>query len=164
MTKGGQFERDISRQLSLWWTEGREDSAFWRSSQSGGRATQRAKVGKSTLNAAGDLCAQNAEAQKLLNIVVFEIKRGYQSISIADIFEKKKGGFHDFIDQSRKSASLAGVPGYAVIHKRDRKEAVIWVSSIYGSYPIMDSLANFLCDRNRQWLLDVWETHFAERK
>jgi len=160
MGKGQDLERSISRQLSLWWSNGEADDWFWRASQSGGRATQRAKKGMRTLNSAGDLCAQCSDGQKLLDITVFEIKRGYQSISIADIFEKKTGGFHDFIEQSRKSASIAGVPGYAVIHKRDRREAIIWMSSIYGSYPIVDSLESFLNPQNREWLLGLWERYY----
>ena len=41
--KGGAWEREFSKYLSLWITEGERDDVFWRSSQSGGRATQRAK-------------------------------------------------------------------------------------------------------------------------
>lgn len=56
MGKGQDLERSISRQLSLWWSNGEADDWFWRASQSGGRATQRAKKGMRTLNSAGDLC------------------------------------------------------------------------------------------------------------
>jgi hypothetical protein len=164
MAKGQQFERDLSRRLSLWWSEGQADDWFWRSSQSGGRATQRAKAGKSTMNSAGDLCAQGKEGQKLLDLITFELKRGYNSISVADFFDKKKGGFHDFIAQAEKAASLAGTPGYAVIHKRDRREPIIWGSSIYGSYPIISSLDEFLCCRNREWLMQQWQEHFSDEK
>lgn len=164
MGKGQDLERSISRQLSLWWSDGKADDWFWRSSQSGGRATQRAKVGKSTLNSAGDLCAQCAEGQKLLDLTTWELKRGYPKVSIADIFEKKKGGFHEFLEQAEKSASLAGTPAFAVIHKRDRRDAVVYISSLYGSYPIIDSLESFLNSTNREWLLSLWDQHYAEKK
>ena len=161
--KGSSYERELAEKLSLWWSDGKADDWFFRSSNSGGRATERAKVGKRTLNSAGDLQAQCGEAQKLLDIVCIEAKRGYPQVSIADYFEKKSGGFHDFIEQSRKAASLAGSPGWAVVHKRDRRDAVIWVSSIYGSYPIIDSLDSFLNFTNREWLLGLWDTHYAEK-
>ena len=123
--KGGQFERDVCRQLSLWWSDGTNDDWFWRSSQSGGRATQRAKKGQTTINAAGDIAAQCGEAQVLLDYVTLELKRGYPRISVADLYEKTSGGFYDFIDQAKRSASLAGSPYWCVIHKRDRRDAVI---------------------------------------
>jgi|LakMenE18May11ns_1017448.scaffolds.fasta_scaffold9956568_3 hypothetical protein len=123
--KGGQFERDVCREISLWWSDGTNDDWFWRSSQSGGRATQRAKNGQTTINAAGDIAAQCGEAQVLLDYTTWELKRGYPRVSVADLYEKTSGGFWDFIDQAKKSASLAGTPYWAVIHKRDRRDAVI---------------------------------------
>jgi hypothetical protein len=30
--KGGKFERDMSRKLSLWWSYGNNDDLIWRSS------------------------------------------------------------------------------------------------------------------------------------
>jgi hypothetical protein len=162
-SKGADLERNISRQLSLWWSDGKADDWFWRASQSGGRATQRAKKGMRTLNSAGDLCAQCADGQKLLDLITFELKRGYPKVSIADVFEKKSGGFYDFIAQAEKSASLAGTPAFAVLHKRDRRDAVIYLSPLYGSYPIIDSLESFLNFTNREWLLGLWDTHYAEK-
>jgi len=125
MGKGQQFERDLCRQLSLWWSDGTNDDWFWRSSQSGGRATQRAKKGQKTANAAGDIAAMTKEGQVLLDYLCIEAKKGYSTISVADLYEKTSGGFWNFIDQAKKSASVAGTPHWAVIHKRDRRDAVI---------------------------------------
>jgi len=125
MGKGQQFERDLCRQLSLWWSDGTNDDWFWRSSQSGGRATQRAKKGQKTANAAGDIAAMTKEGQVLLDYICIEAKKGYSTISVADLYEKTSGGFWNFIDQAKKSASVAGTPYWAVIHKRDRRDAVI---------------------------------------
>jgi hypothetical protein len=163
MAKGASFERMLSVQLSLWWSEGKEDSWFWRSSQSGGRATQRAKQGKATKNAAGDLAAQCAEAQKLLDICCIEAKRGYSKVCIADIWEKDSGGFHDFIEQARKSASLAGARFSLVIHKRDRREPVVYIEDTRDhSFKIM-SWSDFLTPSNRDYWLRQWEENFAEK-
>lgn len=163
MGKGSQFERTISVQLSLWWSEGKEDSWFWRSVTSGARATQRAKQGKATINAAGDLAAQCVEGQRLLDLLTFELKRGYKGICIADIWEKDKGGFHDFIDQARKSASLAGTRWAVILHKRDRREPVVYIEDTRDhSFKIM-SWSDFLTPSNRDYWLRQWEENFAEK-
>ena len=108
--KGNTHERLVASQLSLWWTDGRQDDIFFRSASSGGRATQRAKKGQTTANAAGDLAAMTKEGQEFLDFITVEIKRGYNSISVADLYEKVSGGFWDFIDQAKKAASIAGTP------------------------------------------------------
>jgi hypothetical protein len=122
--KGSAYERTLAKELSLWWTSGRRDDIFWRSSQSGGRATQRAKQGKKTANACGDLCAQNHEGQDLLDLFTIELKRGYNSYTIHDLIEGAKGGLTSFVNQSAKAASLAGTPYWLLVHKRDRKPAI----------------------------------------
>jgi hypothetical protein len=163
MGKGSQFERTISVQLSLWWSEGKEDSWFWRSVTSGARATQRAKQGKATINAAGDLAAQCVEGQRLLDLLTFELKRGYKGICIADIWEKDKGGFHDFIEQARKSASLAGTRWAVILHKRDRREPVVYIEDTRDHSCKIMSWSDFLTPSNRDYWLRQWEENFAEK-
>lgn len=124
-SKGGAFERTVAKQLSLWWSDGEADDWFWRTAGSGGRATNRAKQGKATVNSEGDICAQTGEAQKLLNLVVFELKRGYNATSVSDLLDNSGGEMAKFIEQAKKSASLAGTPYWAVIHKRDRRDAIV---------------------------------------
>jgi hypothetical protein len=135
MAKGSSFEREMAKQLSLWWSTGSREDLFWRSAGSGGRATQRAKSGKSTANSAGDLMAMDADGQKLLDVVTIELKRGYNSCTIQDLFDKANmhGGFCDFVAQAMTSASLAGTPHWMVIHKRDRRDPVV-VTSLFSEY------------------------------
>lgn len=124
--KGSPFEREIARRLSLWWSDGASDDLFWRTAGSGGRATNRAKQGKSTANGGGDICAQTKEAQNLLDLVTFELKRGYNTATISDLLDIEGGGvMGKFIEQARRSASIAGTPYWAVIHKRDRRESLV---------------------------------------
>ena len=49
--KGSSNERKLSRQLSLWFTNGESDDIFWRSTNSGGTATIRGKKEKNNQNA-----------------------------------------------------------------------------------------------------------------
>lgn len=37
--KGSQFERDVARRLSLWWSEGTDPNCLWRTHSSGGFGT-----------------------------------------------------------------------------------------------------------------------------
>lgn len=139
MSKGADQERATAKKLSLWWSDGEDDSHFWRSSMSGGRATVRAKSGKTTANSTGDLMAMTAVGQKLLDIVSIEIKRGYNAYSVQDLIDKpnQKGGFWDFVSQASRDASLAGVPYFLVIHKRDRREPVYVTNMPYFESRIM---------------------------
>lgn len=110
----------------MWWSDGQADDWFWRTAGSGGRATNRAKQGKATANGGGDICAQTKEAQNLLDLVTFELKRGYNTATVSDLLDIEGGGvMGKFIEQARRSASLAGTPYWAVIHKRDRREALL---------------------------------------
>lgn len=124
--KGGVFEREFAKNLSLWWSDGKHDDWFWRSSTSGARATVRAKSGKRTANSAGDICAQTAEGQKLLNILTFELKRGYNALSIQDLLDcKGRCQWLEFVQQAQASASLAGTPLWALVLRRDKRREVI---------------------------------------
>lgn len=124
--KGSRLERKVCKELSLWWSQQTNDDWFWRSSQSGGRATTRKKRGLSTVNAAGDVAAMNHEAQRFLELASLEIKSGYPKV-ILNLLVEKDGGteFHKFIDQARTSASLADSPNWMLIHKRDRSDGII---------------------------------------
>ena len=124
-SKGGAFERAVAKQLSLWWSDGEADDWFWRTAGSGGRATNRAKKGKATVNSEGDICAQTGEAQKLLNDFVIEIKRGYNTVTVSDLLDNKGGEMLKFIEQARRSASIAGARHWAVFHKRDRRQTLV---------------------------------------
>lgn len=81
MAKGGEYERDISRFLSLWWTRGERDDIFWRTSASGARATARAAKFKKTKYDYGDITFTDPIAKLMLDLMVIEAKRGYTNTS-----------------------------------------------------------------------------------
>jgi hypothetical protein len=146
--KGSSYERQLCKQLSLWWSKGTNDDWFWRSSQSGGRATTRRKSGKSTVNAAGDICAMCPEGQRFLNVVTIEAKRGYTSATLSDLVEKKSGSlYHGFIEQARTSALEAATTYWLLIHKRDRRPAIV----LTNMNPPTPMVVYF----NRDWLKET---------
>lgn len=75
--KGGSYENEIAKQLSLWFTEGKRDDVFGRSDSSGGRFTVRRKKGKDTANMAGDLTFTDVLGEPLIKIWNLELKSGY---------------------------------------------------------------------------------------
>ena len=75
--KGGGFEREICKLLSLWWSKGEHDDIFWRTAGSGGRATVRRKQGKRTADSAADMMACHESGKSLTKACLFEMKRGY---------------------------------------------------------------------------------------
>ena len=68
--KGGGFERDICKALSLWVSHGKNVDLFWRSAMSGGRAT----VAKGTVRQAGDITAVALEGHILTDQFYVECK------------------------------------------------------------------------------------------
>lgn len=102
--KGSQFERDIAKMLSRWWTDGKRDDVFWRSQQSGGRATQRAKSGLDTANQQGDLQAMDSIGQPFIDRVCVELKCGYPKFSFDAILNSRQKDtlFAKFISQCRR--------------------------------------------------------------
>jgi hypothetical protein len=129
--KGGAYEREICKQLSLWWSHGKDDDIFWRTASSGGRATQRSKKGKTTFGNHGDIQASNPIGQPLIDRIAIEIKRGYSKAQVGDLVDAaaapKSSDFLGFIEQAHRSAKEAGVPYWMIIHKRDRREAMVYM-------------------------------------
>lgn len=131
--KGGTFERDMSRLLSVWWSGDVErDDIFWRSSQSGGRATSRAKRGKKTAGHAGDLAATDPSGHKFIDVVTVEMKRGYQKLNIQDLIDLKPGkplkvSFLEFVKQSIEAHERAGSYSWLLIQRRDSRREIVWM-------------------------------------
>ena len=129
--KGGDFEREICKRLSMWWTGGQRDDVFWRSSQSGGRATQRAKSGKATYGSYGDIAAVDPIGEPLLKLFTIELKRGSSYGCPADLLDASPTNavrpFEAAINQAISSHYAAGSYGWMIIARRDHKIAMVYV-------------------------------------
>lgn len=77
MAKGGTFENEVCKELSLWFSEGIRDDLFCRSDGSGGRFTKRIKKGKDTANQGGDISFSHSDGESLIKIWCIECKTGY---------------------------------------------------------------------------------------
>jgi len=70
IAKGSKFERDLAKDLSLWWTRGEDQYVFTRRGGSGGALRDR--QGKSS--ASGDLAADKEVGKHFLNLYSIEAK------------------------------------------------------------------------------------------
>lgn len=132
MRKGSVFERKMCKMLSLWWTRGKRDDVFWRTSGSGARATTRSKQGKRTHGQYGDVQAVDSIGEPLTKLVVIELKCGYNKGSLADLVyrwdDEKPCLFEKFIRQAEKeSAAREGRSNeeWILLVKQDYKEVIL---------------------------------------
>uniref|UniRef100_A0A6M3IXH7 Uncharacterized protein n=1 Tax=viral metagenome TaxID=1070528 RepID=A0A6M3IXH7_9ZZZZ len=135
-SKGSTFERQICKQLSLWWTNQKRDDVFWRTAGSGARATQRKKSGQTTFGQDGDVQATDPIGQPLLDLCTIEIKRGYSSCTPFDIIDKpqKKPAqqmWEKWIAQAQRECGEAGSKYWMIISKRDRREITIAMPRVF---------------------------------
>ncbi len=101
--KGSSFEREIAKLLSLWWSDGKNDNVFYRSTTSGARATQRSKKGKETYLQQGDITASDPIGEPLIKEWSIEIKTGYGKKTDTGI---NRWDVLDFLDSRQKEPVL----------------------------------------------------------
>lgn len=130
MAKGANFEREICKQLSLWWTSGSRDDIFWRSSQSGGRATIRGRQGKRTAGSYGDIVALDPIGETLLKHFTIELKRGRSHGEPGDLLDcKGSPKCHAWIktlEQAMAAYELADSYSWLIICRRDFRNASVF--------------------------------------
>ena len=129
--KGGEFEREICKLLSYWWTEGMRDDVFWRSSQSGGRATLRARKGKETYGSYGDIAAVDPIGDPLLKMFTIELKRGSSYGCLGDLLDfKLENSRHPWVAallQAIRAHQAAKSHAWMMICKRDFRLPIVYM-------------------------------------
>lgn len=129
--KGSAFEREICKRLSLWWTDGERDDVFWRSSQSGGRATLRAQKGMRTFGSYGDIAAVDPIGQPLLDVFTIELKRGSTYKVPGDLLDfgrnNRKHPWAKAMNQAFDAHVRAGSQSWLMICKRDHREIMAYL-------------------------------------
>jgi len=105
-SKGNSFERSVSKRLSLWITKGVNSNVFWRSQNSGGRATILFKSDNELANQAGDIQATTSHGTKFIDIFTIECKH-YAHIHIESfIYGTPKTGVLSFWEQVVRDSDL----------------------------------------------------------
>lgn len=131
--KGSGFERELCRLLTAWWTgDPDRDVIFWRTSQSGGRATFRRRSGKATNQShCGDVTALGKPGRILTRLITIELKRGYNKATANDVIDCPAGRvqqkIEEFFQQAVEAADAAKTPYWMIIHKRDMRRSVVYL-------------------------------------
>lgn len=101
-SKGGMFERDISRYLSKWAGAPEKELFFWRSGGSGSVST----ISKCNAELSNDIVAIKTEGKFLTNIFSIELKKGYPDSSLDKHLKKNKNNsIRDFWVQANQGAN-----------------------------------------------------------
>lgn len=130
--KGSRFEREVCKQLSLWWSGGTDDAVFYRSHGSGARATSRSRRGKDTPNSHGDVMAVDPSGQPLLDLATIELKRGYNRSTLQDLIDGSAGEWGKWIEQAEESCEGAGSYSWLIIARRDKRSPLAVVPWCLG--------------------------------
>lgn len=110
--KGGAFEREVCRTLSLYTSNGRRDDLFWRSAMSGGRATLKERKGQRATAQAGDISAIDPAGHVLTDHFLVECKF-YKDLNLLSFFgvpaSGRSGGvlskfWQDTVDKANTNA------------------------------------------------------------
>jgi hypothetical protein len=148
-SKGSAFEREISKRLSLWYTQNGEVSPdiFYRTSNSGGRATVNKRFMKGQH---GDITAINPIGNALIDKVTIELKRGYKGCDMMSILDRpernKPSIFEQFLDQAMRQRDDAKTPYFWLITKRDGRDILItvptmfYVKELIGNITVLEQL------------------------
>lgn len=128
--KGAAAEREVAKLLSLWWTNGEDDSVFYLTAGSGARQTSRRKCGMDTHNSAGDLGYLDISGKPLIDKVLFEIKRGYNNrLDVLSVVDAKVTAKPNILLQWLEKAEQEKEDNQRnhvfLIMRRDYKEYVI---------------------------------------
>lgn len=131
--KGSQFERDMCRLFSRWVSGGDRDDLFWRTSQSGGRATACSRRGAALKSKGfyGDMSLADADhptAKLFTDNVSVEFKRGYNRASIQDIIDLPAKAatrtMEYFLEQAARDAEASGRL-WMLVWKRDSRDPIV---------------------------------------
>lgn len=88
--KGGVYERDISKLLSFWWTDGDRRDVFWRTEGSGAKATvNHRETGAINFNYYGDIGYRDSEGMIFIERVCIECKH-YKEFYVMDVLKDNK--------------------------------------------------------------------------
>lgn len=118
--KGSAFERKLSKELSLWWSDDKRNDLFWRTHSSGQLGT----VSKKRMEY-GDIMSIDDESKPFMNKFHIEARHGL-CIRVQDLIYKPKPS----------SSNMTGFIDEGVLGARDSNRHPIWFFREQGK-PIM---------------------------
>lgn len=127
--KGNSFERLVSKQLSLFLTQGKDEMAIWRSASSGAMATQNFKRNKTSIGnkiQVGDLVQITpkgiySELDNFFETYFIEVK----SLSSLDLSPNYSKQFQTIFSQLLREKEQSGKKIFFVLKRNGRKVLII---------------------------------------
>lgn len=126
--KGNFFERKIAKKLSLWWTNGQDDSVFWRSTSSGAWATQLKKKGVLLKEQSGDIALVRDISCPFINDFYIELKF-YKEFKLHNFILSEKDKLYKFWLKACDEACDMG-KNTMLIFKSNNVSEMVMVSDI----------------------------------
>lgn len=150
--KGGQYERDKSKEFSLWFSNNKDPNVFYRTGGSGNRGKLNEQ---GVYNQYGDMMALKEEGHRLLENCVFEFKKGYGknnekwdvlSIIEGDVKSTFKGFLEEAYEDSEKQFDVTGNKTWpVVVARRTRRKDIIAIpDSMFFKLDQVYDIDNFL--------------------
>lgn len=132
--KGGEWERDCGRQISLWLTHGEHNDLMSRNVLSGGAFTRAEKAGKRSSRAPGDMMAASPLAFRFLSRFSIECKH-LQDIGLLQYMldPRQQNPLAIIIALARRQSKSIGCE-FMVIAKQNRRDAVVFVDGAVGEH------------------------------
>jgi hypothetical protein len=129
-SKGSQFERDISKTLSLWISNGSNANLLWRSQSSGGRATISAAKGVHLENQDGDISSTHEDSAEFSRHFVIECKF-YKSLGLEQLVFRGTGPLQVFWFQVLRDSERTGkIP--LLIAKQNNRPIILLTTARLG--------------------------------
>lgn len=128
--KGASFERKICEKLSRWIDPDSDETIFWRSAMSGGRATVRFKRGMKDPNQAGDLACVHPKGRWLTQRFAVEMKF-YKKLDIQSALVFGKGKLVKFWKQAYRQARDHGKKPILIAKENNTPVLVLFSDQSY---------------------------------
>jgi len=138
--KGSSFERKLSKDLSLWWSDGKSKDLFWRTHSSGQLGTRSKKMSEY-----GDLMAIHDDGQLFMKTFHIECRHG-KCIKVHDLVYAPKpssSNMTGFIKEGIDGATASSRKPVWIFREQGQPIMVLMTYTDYCFYiPQKNALAN----------------------
>lgn len=145
MAKGKSYEREISKDMSLWLTNGEDQDCIWYTKSSGGRATRRIHTKQvASKYDHGDLGPDGSKLEWWFNLFSIELKTGYGTKNkksttlwaILDLIDSSQQNpkFYDFWYQAVNDADLSNREPLLVFRRNRRLSCIAMRQYIFDAF------------------------------
>lgn len=131
-SKGNSFERYVSKELSLWWSQYSRDDLFWRTHNSGGRHTIRKQKNMDTHHQEGDITNIHPDGESLMNIFVIECKH-YKSINLWSLITGSRDTINEWWDKLNDIATKENKLPLLIV-KENRKPILVFSDKTFADF------------------------------